>query len=121
MNAEILYERYQELQVYVGWTDADAGRVRAAGAVLQDCLLPLIEDFYEEIERHPEAKKVITGGAEQVERLHIIGTGFRRVPHANVQVPEVDQGMGDGIGVLLPTLDVEHFAVAAFGCIEVFA
>src|SRR5262245_16384318 len=69
MNADILYERYQELQRYVGWTDADPERVRAAGVLLQDCLVPLIEDFYEEIERHPEAKKVITGGPEQVGRL----------------------------------------------------
>jgi signal transduction histidine kinase len=29
----------------------------------------LIDDFYEEISRHPEAHRVITGGAEQIERL----------------------------------------------------
>src|SRR5207237_2616754 len=29
----------------------------------------LIDDFYDEIERHPDARKVITGGQAQIERL----------------------------------------------------
>jgi two-component system, NtrC family, sensor kinase len=69
MNADTLYERYQELQRYVSWSEDDAKNVVAAGALLKPYLAPLIEDFYEEIERHPDAKKVITGGAEQVARL----------------------------------------------------
>ena len=69
MNAEMLYERYQELQRYVSWSEEDRQRVRQVGYLLHDHLAPLIEDFYEEIGRHPEAKKVITGGAEQVARL----------------------------------------------------
>src|SRR5262245_48570236 len=69
MNADALYERYQELQRYVGWSEDDARRVQSVGALLDPHLPALIEDFYEEIERHPDAKKVITGGAEQVQRL----------------------------------------------------
>jgi signal transduction histidine kinase len=61
--------RYQELQRYVGWTDDDARRVASVGEAIQSFLVPLIEDFYSEISRHPEAQQVITGGAAQVARL----------------------------------------------------
>lgn len=63
------FERYQELQRYVGWTDADARRVASLGPLLGSTFGPLIDDFYAEIEHHPEARKVITGGPEQIARL----------------------------------------------------
>jgi signal transduction histidine kinase len=69
MNPDDLFRRYQELQQYVGWTDEDAERVRSVAPLLEAHLIPLIDDFYAEIERHPEARKVITGGAAQIERL----------------------------------------------------
>jgi two-component system, NtrC family, sensor kinase len=69
MNPDELFQRYQELQQYVGWTEADALRVRSVAARLESHLVPLIDDFYTEIERHPAARKVITGGAAQIERL----------------------------------------------------
>lgn len=69
MNAADLFRRYQELQQYVGWTDDDALRVRSIAELLEPQLGPLIDDFYAEIERHPAAFKVITGGAAQIERL----------------------------------------------------
>jgi signal transduction histidine kinase len=69
MNADDLFRRYQELQQYAGWTEADAVRVHSVASVLEAHLVPLIEDFYAEIERHPEARKVITGGPAQIERL----------------------------------------------------
>jgi len=69
MDTGRLFERYQELQRYVGWTDEDAARVAAAWPWVEPWLGPLIDDFYEEIERHPEAAQVITGGKEQVNRL----------------------------------------------------
>jgi len=69
MNSDELFRRYQELQQYVGWTEADARRVRSVAPLLETHLVPLIDDFYAEIDRHPEARKVITGGAPQVERL----------------------------------------------------
>jgi len=63
------FRRYQELQEYVGWTDADAERVKSIGPALIPTFERLIDDFYAEIEHHPEASKVITGGAEQTARL----------------------------------------------------
>jgi two-component system, NtrC family, sensor kinase len=69
MTPDDLFRRYQELQQYVGWTEADARRVQSVAGLLEVHLAPLIEDFYAEIERHSEARKVITGGAAQIERL----------------------------------------------------
>jgi signal transduction histidine kinase len=64
-----LAARYRELQSYVGWLDDDARRVAAVAELLAPHLPPLIDDFYDEIERHPEARKVITGGSAQIARL----------------------------------------------------
>jgi signal transduction histidine kinase len=63
------YERYQELQRYVNWTEQDAARVQAVSALAAPFFGGLVDDFYAEIESHPEAKKVITGGDEQIARL----------------------------------------------------
>lgn len=64
-----MFEHYKELQAYVGWTDEDAMRLSSLGEILQPHLLPLIDDFYQEIERHYQAKKVITGGPAQISCL----------------------------------------------------
>jgi signal transduction histidine kinase len=69
MNPNALYRRYQELQEYVGWSEEDARRVLSLAPVLAAHLPALVDDFYAEIDRHPEARKVITGGAAQIERL----------------------------------------------------
>src|SRR5262245_8074873 len=69
MESEALYRRYQELQQYVGWSDEDARRVQSVAEALEPSLVPLVDDFYAEIDRHPEARRVITGGPAQVERL----------------------------------------------------
>ena len=63
------YERYQELQRYVNWSELDAARVRTIGPIVARYFVPLVDDFYAEIENHPEAKKVITGGDAQIARL----------------------------------------------------
>ncbi|MGE3316939.1 MAG: sensor histidine kinase [Planctomycetaceae bacterium] len=63
------FTRYQELQRYVAWTADDARRVQELGPVIDGLLKGLIEDFYDEIQRHPDAQRVITGGVEQVARL----------------------------------------------------
>ncbi len=49
MDPARLFERYGELQSYVGWTEADAERVAATGPLLDPYLQGLIDDFYEEI------------------------------------------------------------------------
>ena len=64
-----LYEKYQELQRYVGWSDYDVQRVRAAGRVIEPYLPQVIRDFYDEIHRHQDTRILITGGREQVKRL----------------------------------------------------
>jgi signal transduction histidine kinase len=69
MNPQQLFERYRELQQYVGWTDENAGRVQALCPLVEAHFAELVDDFYEEIQRHPRALKVITGGAAQIERL----------------------------------------------------
>jgi PAS domain S-box-containing protein len=69
MNAADLYSRYQELQAYVNWQPGDADLVHATAGLLEPALAGLIDDFYAEIQRHPNALKVITGGQEQITRL----------------------------------------------------
>jgi len=69
MNSEQMFHRYRELQEYVGWSNADAEHVRSVATILRPFIAPLVDDFYEEIERHPAARKVITGGPAQIERL----------------------------------------------------
>jgi signal transduction histidine kinase len=69
MDQDQIFRRYQELQRYVGWSDADTARVHGLMSVVEPHVTALIDDFYNEIERHPEARKVITGGAEQIARL----------------------------------------------------
>jgi signal transduction histidine kinase len=68
VDEDVRYRRYQELQQWVGWTEEDAARVRKAGAIVEPHLSALIDDFYAEIERHPEAKRIFADEA-QVLRL----------------------------------------------------
>jgi signal transduction histidine kinase len=69
MGIETRFDRYRELQSYVGWTEADAERIVAAAPLLEPRLHALVDDFYAEIERHPDARRVITGGQAQIDRL----------------------------------------------------
>lgn len=69
MDTSQLFSRYRELQSYVGWTEEDAARVSAVAPLVDRHLPALIDDFYATIERHPGARKVITGGQAQIERL----------------------------------------------------
>jgi two-component system NtrC family sensor kinase len=69
MTPDARFQRYQDLQQYVGWTADDARNVGSVSALLGPRLGALVDDFYAEIERHPDARKVITGGAAQIDRL----------------------------------------------------
>lgn len=69
MDPHELYGRYRELQAYVGWTDDDARRMREAYSLLEPDFTALVDDFYAEIDRHPNARRVLTGGRDQVRRL----------------------------------------------------
>lgn len=73
-----IYFRYQELQRYLGWSEEDARRVHQAAEIAEPHFAPLIEDFYTEIQQHPEALKVIQGGDAQIERLKLTLSGWLR-------------------------------------------
>ena len=68
MSSE-LFDRYRDLQAYVGWSEEDATRIKAVAELVRQQSHLLIEDFYAEIERHPHTSRVITGGEEQINRL----------------------------------------------------
>ena len=68
MSSE-LFERYRDLQAYVGWCEEDATRIKSVAELVRQRTHLLIDDFYEEIERHPDASRVITGGPAQIARL----------------------------------------------------
>lgn len=69
MESEVLFAHYKELQAYVAWADDDVRRVSAALPFVQPSFAALIDDFYEEIDRHAATRTVLTGGEEQVKRL----------------------------------------------------
>ena len=63
------YERFKDLQTYVGWNDADAARIKIFAHLIEAGMDALIDDFYAEIQRHPDTARVITGGQSQIKRL----------------------------------------------------
>lgn len=64
-----LFALYRDLRLYVGWTDGDAARLQVLKALLEPSFAQIIDDFYEEIARHRNALRVITGGEAQIARL----------------------------------------------------
>jgi PAS domain S-box-containing protein len=64
-----VYARYLDMRRYVGWQADDPERLLAAGKLILPHVGDLLDDFYREIQRHPEALAVITGGEEQIARL----------------------------------------------------
>lgn len=68
-SPQSVFARYQDLQKYVDWTPEDEQRVADLARIIAPHFRDLIDDFYEEIERHPAASHVITGGPAQVDRL----------------------------------------------------
>ena len=69
IKLEELFQRYEDLQQYVGWSSEDVVRIRAAVAIVAPHLPEIINDFYAEIARHPQASKVVTGGEAQIRHL----------------------------------------------------
>jgi PAS domain S-box-containing protein len=69
LDPDEVYRRYLELRQYVGWTEEDARRVHSVAGTLEPHLPALVEDFYREIECHPDTRKAITGGPAQIQRL----------------------------------------------------
>lgn len=64
-----LFERFRDLEAYVGWGNDDGARIRGVADHLRRHMHLLVDDFYAEIGKHPDAARVITGGDAQVARL----------------------------------------------------
>ncbi len=60
---------YLALRRYVEFTAEDEARIHAALPLLIPCFPTIIDDFFLAIGQHPEASQVLSGGAEQIERL----------------------------------------------------
>ena len=65
MRHSPLLERYEELQSYVNWIEADARLIQEIAGRLEPAFPAVVDDFYEEIDRHPEARKVLSRGDDQ--------------------------------------------------------
>jgi two-component system, NtrC family, sensor histidine kinase HydH len=60
---------FQSLKDYVGFTSVSSSALRSAYVHVAPHVASIIDDFYDTIEAHPGARKAITGGQEQIERL----------------------------------------------------
>ncbi len=69
MDNEDAFQRFVDLQSYVGWSDDEQRLIAVARELVAPHVLALIDDFYAEIERHAATRNVITGGAAQIARL----------------------------------------------------
>ncbi len=65
---EALFDLYTELRRYVNLSDEELRRAPEIWSILEDSAASLIDDFYDEILRHPEASRVLQGES-QVARL----------------------------------------------------
>lgn len=57
---------------------------------------------------------------QKVQGFEVIGAGFLCAIGADVEIAEIDERMGDGMFIVLSSLNVEHFLVALFRNGEVF-
>lgn len=62
-------EQFESLKRYVGFDESAARALVGFHPLAERSFGPLIDDFYDTIEQHPEASAAIRGGAEQVDRL----------------------------------------------------
>lgn len=60
---------FDELKSYVGFTEADATRLRSLAEHVEASLPAVVERFYSAIVNHPSARSVMVGGEPQLERL----------------------------------------------------
>ena len=71
MCPEELIERYRDLQHYLRWSTGDRDRVVGLAPLMEPHLDTFVEDFYHEVQQHPETRRVLKGGPQQVERLKV--------------------------------------------------
>ncbi|MDZ4658890.1 MAG: sigma 54-interacting transcriptional regulator [Bythopirellula sp.] len=63
------FDKYCELQRYVGWDAVDYRRITVVRDVLLARSDEIVDDFYNQIRLHPHAVEVITGGEAQILQL----------------------------------------------------
>ena len=59
----------QEVKHYVGFSETDSGELSDLIPILEPHFGSLVDDFYSRIDTHPDARRAITGGRPQIERL----------------------------------------------------
>lgn len=69
MESKRLYQQYQHIKEYIGWSDTDEARVHEMGPWLQPAFPSIVADFYQQIQKTPKAARVIREGQEQILRL----------------------------------------------------
>jgi signal transduction histidine kinase len=60
---------FDSLKNYVGFTPDSSDALRELHPLAQPFFGPIVDDFYDAIEAHPDARGAITGGHAQIERL----------------------------------------------------
>lgn len=92
LRVDELFQRYQDIQRFVGWTQADVERVQRAGKLVEPAFPELVNDFYREIVDHDETRKVITGGEAQIARLKgTLATWLRQLMDGPYDVAYVER------------------------------
>lgn len=61
--------QFEGMKRYVDFDDASSQRLRVFHPLAEPDFVALVDDFYDAISRHPQAKAAITGGEAQVQRL----------------------------------------------------
>ncbi|MCO6459593.1 MAG: PAS domain S-box protein [Pirellulaceae bacterium] len=78
MPTNPLFEKYLDLQKYVGWSSEDEGRVRSIAPLVSAHFPRLVDEFYARIQLHPRVARVLRGGAPEVQRLKASLNGWLR-------------------------------------------
>lgn len=69
MTQQLSENRWDQLKRYVGFTGDDAQLLVDALPLVDGSIPRLIDDFYRQIQLHADTRRVLTGGAAQVQRL----------------------------------------------------
>jgi signal transduction histidine kinase len=70
MDKGPLFDRFCDLQRYIGWTDADLSNVHTIAPWVRAHVPKLVTDFYAEIERHEVTRRVFAANVADDTRLH---------------------------------------------------
>lgn len=69
MDKSSFFARYQNLHDFVRWSQQDLAQVPRIAEIVAPHFAELIDDFYQVIQQHPDAARIVAGGEAQVERL----------------------------------------------------